>query len=169
MTGRRQYRLVTTLVVGLTIAALGAPPVPAAAQTGGYCVGGAFTSTPQPGTKVAPGSLIVYHLAVVVEGDSSVLGCSRDITLSPLVEWVSSTPAGWAGYTGVNFEGPFAPGTHLSGDVTVRVRRKAPIGAMIEASSSDVIRHVVARCNHPRNGKVTCRKPHPVSGPARLR
>jgi hypothetical protein len=39
----------------------------------------------------------------------------------------------------------------------------------VETSSADVIRHVVARCNHPRNGEVQCRKPHPVTGSARLR
>jgi hypothetical protein len=169
MTGLRRHKLVPTLVVGLTIAALGAPPVAAAEETAGVCVGGAFTSTPKPGTRVAPGSLIVYHLDVVIEGGSSVLGCSRDITLSPLVEWVSSSAGSLPGITGVHFVGPFAPGTHLSGDVTVRVRRKAPIGATIEASSADVIRHTVGQCNHPRNGKVTCRKPHPVTGSNRPR
>lgn len=43
----------------------------------------------------------------------------------------------------VSFTGPIDPGTRLRGWIVMRVRADAPAGAVIEARSGDVIRHVV--------------------------
>ena len=91
-----------------------------------------------------------HRIEILVQGDTPVLGCSRNIHLSNLLEFVSVRPDG-AYYPDtsegpiaiVSFTGPFEPGTRLLGRVVMRVRADAPAGAVIEASSGSVIRHVV--------------------------
>ena len=156
---------ITALAAAALVAAIFAAPASATeTETSGTCVGGAFTSTPEPGSAVAPGDVIVYQVTMIVEG-GSVLGCSRDILVSPLLEFVSVTPGGAyfpettvGPMVIVSFEGPFEAGTILTGEVTMRVRLDAPAGATIQASSGEVIQHVVADCKVQPNGKVKCKK-----------
>lgn len=165
---RHGKRLTTALAAAALVAAVSAAPAPASTMetaTSGTCDGGGeFTSTPKPGKAVAPGDVIVYQITMIVEG-GSVLGCAQDILLSPLLEFVSVTPEGayfpdtpFGPMVIVSFEGPFDAGTTLTGEVTMRVRLDAPAGATIQASSEEVIQHVVARCKQLPNGKVTCHK-----------
>jgi hypothetical protein len=133
-----------SMVTGVVSAPAWAEPVP------GTCVGGEFTAKPPSGSAVAPGKKIVYYVTVVVEGDTPVLGCSRTVLLSTLLEFVSVKPDGAyfpnttvGPLASIDFVGPFDPGTILRGRLTMKVAADAPAGAIIEVSSLDVIRHVV--------------------------
>jgi hypothetical protein len=142
----RSLLTLCVVIVGLLIA-----PATASAQAEpGTCVGGKFTASPPDGHAVAPGHKITYKLEIIVQGDTPVLGCARDIYLSNYLEFVSVRPAGHyfpetsvGPMVDVQFTGPFEPGTRLVGRVVMRVKADAPAGAVIEASSGSVIRHVV--------------------------
>lgn len=132
------------MATGVVSAPAWAQPVP------GTCVGGEFTAKPPSGSTVAPGKKIVYHVTVVVEGDTPVLGCARDVLLSTLLEFISLKPDGvylpdttLGPMAIIEFNGPFDPGTILTGTLRMQVAADAPAGAIIEASSADVIQHVV--------------------------
>lgn len=157
MPGRmRAGRAASAGLAALLAAAVATAVTPSAASAAAStCVGAGFTSSPGPGRPVRPGQRIVYRVRVVVAGgDEPVLGCSRDVLVSPLLEFVSVEPAGAffpgtsAGpMVGVNFAGPVAPGTVLRGRVTMRVRADAPAGSVVVSSSGPAICHVVVpRC-----------------------
>jgi hypothetical protein len=126
-------------------------PNPASAEpTPGTCTGTALTSTPRSSSHVTPGQRITYRLDIVVTGGSPVVGCARDLLVSPLLGFVSAAPGGayWPGTTNgpvaeVSFTGPFAPGTHLHGQVVTRVRAGIPPGALITSTSGGAVWHLV--------------------------
>jgi hypothetical protein len=129
---------------GVASAPAWAEPVP------GTCVGGEFSAKPPSGSTVEPGKKIVYYVTVVVEGDTPVLGCSRTVLLSGPLEFVSVKPDGAyfpdttiGPMASIDFIGPFDPGTILTGRLTMQVSPDAPAGAIIQASSVDIIQHVV--------------------------
>ncbi|MFE2752082.1 hypothetical protein ACFXGA_08745 [Actinosynnema sp. NPDC059335] len=147
-TSRHGVRRAVAAVALALGAGLLAPPTATAQDNTGTCEGGRFSALPPDGTSVSRGQVIIYQVDIrVVDGD--VLGCLRDVRLSPLLDFVVVRPDGYyspeaqGGPTvSVVYDGPLSPGTY-HGSVTMRVRADAPIGAVIEASSGPMIRHVV--------------------------
>lgn len=143
------------LGVGAGAASASAPawaaPVPGAASpVASECVGVAFSATPHPNARVSPGQKIVYRVVDTLVGDESVPGCSRDLRVSPLLDFVAVKPTGWywpensdGPLVTVDFAGPVRPGARLRGTVVMRVRVDAPPGAQITTSSGEAITHVV--------------------------
>src|SRR5512142_2494890 len=138
--------LMTAILLGTVIAA---PPAVAATETGpGSCDAGVFAADPPPGTGVRQGQRIVYQVDIVVRGAEPVLGCARDVRFSGPVGFVAAYPDGYfspdttvGAVATVNFDGPFAPGTKLSGTLVMVVKRRATAADVIIAESLDVIRH----------------------------
>lgn len=130
-----------------------APAASASADTApGTCTGGSFTSFPPSGSVVHRGQVITYRLTIEVVGDSPVLGCARDMLVSPVLEFLSARPDGayWPDTSvgpmaEVSFDGPFDPGTTLIGLVRMRVPVDTPIGTHVWAQSGNEIEHTVGR------------------------